>query len=109
VVSGDPAADEVNDLKPVTVIKRSFRPAVARDDIAIELDCHAIRFHAESFDESEKRGGSGIEVALFAIDVELHVKNGGEIAAHADCNGSGCYSALRKANFRVVVRPSKFA
>jgi hypothetical protein len=63
----------VDDLEFVSVVKIGFRPTVTRDDIAIKLHGYAVRLHAEGFDQSRERGWSGIEVALFVIDVELHV------------------------------------
>ncbi|HXM67932.1 MAG TPA: hypothetical protein VN911_14455 [Candidatus Acidoferrum sp.] len=52
---GAAATDEVDDFQAVAVFQGRLRPAVAGDDVAVELDGDAVRFHGQGFDE----GGEG--------------------------------------------------
>jgi len=86
------SADEVDDLEAVAFVERRRGPAVARDDVAVELDGDAVGFHAEGFDEGGESEGIGRvgEISRLSVDMKRH-------------------SALRRMNFFVVVRPSKLA
>lgn len=70
--SGAAAADEVDDLEAVAFGENRGGPAVAGDNVAVELDGNPIRLHAELFDQ----GGQGETLAgklpLFAIDEQTH-------------------------------------
>ena len=44
-------ADEVDDLEAVALLESGLRPAVAGDDITVELYGHAVGFHAELIEQ----------------------------------------------------------
>ncbi len=64
-------ADEVDDLEAVALLESGLRPAVAGDDIAVELYGNAVGFHAELVEQRGK-GELGWEIALFPVNVKLH-------------------------------------
>ena len=74
VRSAASAAYEVDDLKFVAIIEDSVGPAVSRDDVAIQFNGDAVRFHPEHLYESAQCEGSWRvrELPFFAIDVEFH-------------------------------------
>src|SRR5579863_1205673 len=74
VRKGKAAADEVDDFEAVTFVERSFRPAVARHDVAIQLNSHAVRLHAEGFDQRRQGEGrlSFAESAFVPVEVKFH-------------------------------------
>jgi hypothetical protein len=53
------AADEVDDLQPVSVVQWGLRPLLAGYDFAVQFDGYAIRLHAEARDERAQRFGGG--------------------------------------------------
>ena len=61
----------MDNFQLVTVGELSRRPAIARSQLAVEFHGYAIRLHAEV---SKERGDgqSGIELAILAINGELH-------------------------------------
>ena len=61
-MSGATAADEVHDLEVVAVIEPGFGPAVAGDDVTVQLNCYAVGFHAQQIYEcGERERGWGVE------------------------------------------------
>jgi hypothetical protein len=95
------AADKVHDLKLIAFIQASLSPEIPRDNFAIELNGHAIGFHAEDFHKGEQseRGASVAEFPLFPIDVKFHLPMRIPFAI------GELYSARRSTNLRVEVRP----
>jgi hypothetical protein len=71
------AADEVDYFEPVAVLEQRICPAIAGGNGAVEFDCHAVRLHAQGFDQRRKRelfGRSGVgEGTLFTVDMNSHV------------------------------------
>ena len=41
------AADEVDDLQPISIVQWSLRPLVAGNDLAVQFDGYAVGLHAE--------------------------------------------------------------
>ncbi len=69
------AADEVDDFEAVAFVQLSFRPAIARDDVAVEFDSDAIGFHAELLDEvCDRERGANVEGFWLAVDVDVHAE-----------------------------------
>jgi len=65
----------MHDLEPIPIVELSLSPAIARHDVAIELDSHAVGLHSEDFQQRRESEGSGgaAEIALFPIDLKLHL------------------------------------
>lgn len=101
----------MHDFKPVAIIQRDLGPSITRHDVPVQLDRNTIRLHAEFLNQSEKseRGRDIDKIALFSIDMQFHREVRGTLAPQQDCIVRGFYSALRRTNFLVAVRPSKFA
>ncbi len=60
----------MNDLQAIAIAQGRLGPAIARDDLAIQLDCYAIRLHAELVDEGcESFSGGGL---WLAVDGQVH-------------------------------------
>ena len=66
------AAHEVDDLEFVAIVQSSVRPAIARDDVAIQFDGDAVGFHGEGFYQSGESGNRRIEGSFFSVDLEFH-------------------------------------
>ena len=67
------AAYELHDFQVVTIIQNGGGPAVAGDDIAVQLHRHPIGLHSEEIYKGGEGEGSGrVEGAFFAIDVKFH-------------------------------------
>jgi hypothetical protein len=66
------AADEMNDFELVILVQDCVSPTVARDNVAVQFDGHAVSLHAERFHQRRKGGNRGVESLLFPIDVEFH-------------------------------------
>jgi hypothetical protein len=64
------AAHEVHDLELVAVVQGGFCPPRPRHDLAIQLHCYTVAFHAKFGDERRdvRRGNT----LLFPVDDELH-------------------------------------
>jgi hypothetical protein len=71
-----PAAHEVDNLQAVAFMEFGRGPAIARHNIAVQLDGDTVGPHAESFHQaSECEWGLRIgEVALVSVDVEFHLE-----------------------------------
>jgi hypothetical protein len=93
-----PAADEVDDFQPVTIVECGLRPAIPRHDVAIQFHCDTIGLHAQRLNQRGQRERRNVEFALVPIDLKFHDAEAGTTAS--------VYSALCSANFRVAVRPS---
>src|SRR5215469_4410229 len=65
------AAHEVDDFHAVTIIENCFGPAVARYDVAIQFDRHAVGLDSKGFDQVGNSEGR-FEAALVTVDVEFH-------------------------------------
>ncbi len=68
------AADEVNDLEPVTVVQSRCRPEISGNDVAIEFHRDTVCLHAKALDQGCKRkwsGGIG-NVPVFSVDLQFH-------------------------------------
>ena len=61
----------MNNFQLVTVGELSRRPAIARNQLAIEFHSYAIRLHAE-LSKERGYGQNGIELAVLTINGELH-------------------------------------
>jgi hypothetical protein len=67
------AAYELHDFQVVTIIQNGGGPAVAGDDIAVQLHRNPIGLHSEEIYKGGKgKWGLGVERARFAIDVKFH-------------------------------------
>jgi hypothetical protein len=92
----------MHDLQLVVVVQLRSRPALARDQFAIEFNGDSVRFHAEAV----KKSGycqSRIELAIFAVNDEVHFYLRGKAA---ETNRQDC--ARLSWNFLVAVRPCAF-
>ena len=69
----------MHNLQLVVVSKLRYTPTLARDQLAIEFNGDSVRLHAEPL---EKSGycQSGIELAIFAIDDEVHFDSASKAA-----------------------------
>lgn len=65
------SADEVHDFEFVGVVEDRIRPAVAGDDVVVEFHGHAVGLEGELVEE-RGQGEAGVELALLAINDELH-------------------------------------
>jgi hypothetical protein len=68
---GSAAADEVDDLQAVFIVKFGGTPALAREDVEIQFDGDAVVLHAEVFDERGDGERVG-KLALLAVDLKSH-------------------------------------
>ena len=95
------ASNKMHHLEPVSFIEAGLGPAIPRNNVAIQLYRHPVSFHAENFHKGgqRKRSGRVGKIPFFPIDMKFHLPR-------KKSKGSGYYSALRNANFRVEVRPS---
>jgi len=66
------AADKMDNFEFVTIRKLSGGPAIATNQFAVELDSHAVGFHAELRNQVGE-GANGAAFARFAVDGELHL------------------------------------
>lgn len=64
------AADKMHDLQLVPILQSSLRPLVARHDLPVQLDGHAVRLHAKLLDQRTQcvRG----TLATLAVDGQVH-------------------------------------
>jgi len=90
----------MHDLEAVAFVKDGVRPLTSRHNIAVELDSDAVGLHPKHLyqNRQRERGGWALKIATFTVDREFHRRGKVCVAAR--------YSALRKTNFRVAVRPS---
>ena len=65
------AADEMDDLQPITITERGIRPISARHDQLIEFHGDAVGLHLQSGNQSGE-GGDAVKLPGFAVDDELH-------------------------------------
>jgi hypothetical protein len=64
------AANEVHDLQLISFVQPRLRPAIARDDLAIQFDGYTVGFHPKLFHErAQGSRGSGTG---FAINGQIH-------------------------------------
>src|ERR1035437_6431784 len=64
----------MDDLEPIALLQLGVSPAVARHDIAIQFDGHAVGLHAEDLHERRegKRSASIAKITLVPIDLKFH-------------------------------------
>jgi hypothetical protein len=65
------AAHEVHHFEAVSLVELGFTPSISRDDVAIQLHCHAVSLHAQDFYERAKGEWSNRarELTRFPIDL----------------------------------------
>src|SRR4051812_48326609 len=68
---GSAPADHPNDLQLVAVTEQRLAEAVPLDDVAVALDGHDARVHADLFEERQQRR-CALDVARLAIHGQLH-------------------------------------
>jgi hypothetical protein len=109
--AGRTTTNEVHHFEVVSFFQDGIGPSIAGNDVAVQLDRNPVGFQTELLEQRRKRERSRrvCEIPLFAVDVKFHSRDGGVGALQKDCSAPRFYSALRKTNFLVVVRPSKFA
>jgi hypothetical protein len=68
------AAYEVDYFEAVAVIEQRFRPAISRNDFAVEFDSDAVGLHGQGFDQGYERElrRNVREGAGFSVDVKIH-------------------------------------
>src|SRR5579862_8304771 len=69
----------MNHLQPIAFVQQGLRPALPRNNVAVQLDRYPIRLHAQLLHQSEKRepGRHVGKIALFSIDMQFHRQVGG--------------------------------
>ena len=70
--SAAPAANEVHDFEAIAVRQIGGRPALARNDVVVQLDGHAVCLHAKLLDKRSQRKPLVSKIACFAIDLQTH-------------------------------------
>jgi len=68
----------MHDLKSIALIEKGICPAIARNNVTVQLDSDLVRFHTEALDQrcKRKRNRAVGKLALFPIDVKFHCERG---------------------------------
>jgi len=66
------SADEMYDFEAITVLQSRVRPLLARNNPAIQFDCHSVRFHAQLDKQCVERQ-SNRAVSIFTVDLNFHL------------------------------------
>jgi hypothetical protein len=62
----------VYDFQPVSVSELDPFPLIARNDVAVQFDRHAIRLHPKSLNQAGQTNGR-VETPVFSVDEHFHV------------------------------------